>query len=121
MTKIYYKTNVKYKKKMVPAGALLDSGSDNCYIGYNIAKLIGIDIDKLSYDYVGLGYKRRRYGPFTCTFISPFGKKKYKARAKTYAIDTSKEIFHVLLSGNWIKKSKLPIQKITERGEKYEY
>lgn len=120
MSKIFYESQVLWEgKKSSPGiGTLLDTGSGSCYVDIDIIESLGWKTGKQSY--VGLGTLRKRYeikpDP---TFIIKFKRKKYKGKAKTYA--TSLSGFGVLISGNLIRKMKLPAHKVKEYVDFFEF
>lgn len=119
MSRIRFKAKAVYKNiRTQNFAALLDSGAHSCYIDNAVADLIGVK--NLKKSHVGLGYKRERWGPFHCGFIIDF-RESYRGVAKTYVIDFSKESFDILLGNVWLRKTKLPIQKILERENMLEY
>jgi len=121
MTKIFYESQISWLGKKTPENiaTLIDSGSSNCYIDEKLAEYFGWRKQKLPPSRVGLGGKiRKRFGPFFPTFTIRFKGRKYEAKAKTYI--TPLEGLGVIISGNFIKKTKLPIQKIIEFEDSYE-
>lgn len=122
MTKIFYTSRIKIGNKIsVPGATLLDTGSANCYIDTEFAEGLKIHYKNKSRDYVGFGgISRLRYGIFNIKFIVKLKDKIYKGIGKTY-ITNLPEDFSIVISGNLIRKMKLPIQKIKEISENVEY
>ena len=122
MTIITYGSQIKWIGKTTPPGifTLLDTGSENCYIDIDLANFFKWNKEKLQRSKVGFGGEVKiRYGPFYPIFILKF-KKTYKRKAKTYIMNLPQG-FGVVISGNWIRETKFPVQKIIEYRNKHEY
>lgn len=120
MTKIFHTSRVIIKGKISSPGAtLLDTGSGNCYIDTEFAERNGLAYKKTKKSRVGFGGKsKKRYGSFNATFIVKSNGKTYRGVGKTYVMNLP-ETFSIVISGNLIKKMKLPVHKIKEISEEY--